>query len=294
MSFRSLSFSFRMAHNTIASLVYETCQAIWDEFNTDHMPFPTEEMFLTISEEFFTEWNFPNCIGCIDGKHIRIKCPPNSGSMYFNYKQYYSIVLQAVADANYKFICIDVGSYGKQSDGGIFANSSLFHHLENNSLHVPESKPLPGTDIILPHVLLGDEAYPLKPYLMKPYSRKDLQGAEETFNYRLSRGRRVVECAFGILTSKWRLLLKEIEARPENADIIVKCVCLLHNIIIDKERLSQITRRQMYKNINNHTLHSPKPSRVNNRASTRACEIREGFKNYFCGVGSIAYRTTDC
>ena len=138
--------------------------------------------------------------------------------------RYYSIVLQAVAEANYKFVCIDVGSYGKQSDGEIFVNSSLFHHLENSSLHVPESKSLPGTDIILLHILLGDEAYRLNPYLLKPYSRRDLQGVEEIFNYRLSRGRRVVECAFGILTSKWRLLLKEIEVCPESTDIIVKSV----------------------------------------------------------------------
>ena len=78
-SFRTLSFLFRMAHNTTASLVYKTCKAIWDEFNMDHKPFPTEEIFLKISEEFFTQWDFPHSIGCIDGKHIRIKCPPHSG-----------------------------------------------------------------------------------------------------------------------------------------------------------------------------------------------------------------------
>ena len=87
-----------------------------------------------------------------------------AGSIYFNCKQYYSIIPQAVAYANYKFICVAVGNYGKQNDGGIFANSSLFHHIENSSLHVPESKPLPSNDIILPHVLYWDEAYQLKPY----------------------------------------------------------------------------------------------------------------------------------
>lgn len=60
------------------------------------------------------------CVGAIDGKHVRIQCPGKSGSLFYNYKDYYSIVLFAVVDTEYKFIGIDVGSYGRESDAGIF------------------------------------------------------------------------------------------------------------------------------------------------------------------------------
>lgn len=73
-----------------------------------------------------------NCLGSIDRKHIRLKCPPYSGTMYFNDKNFFSVVLQAVADANYKFITINVGGYGKQSDGGTFRCSILFHLINTN------------------------------------------------------------------------------------------------------------------------------------------------------------------
>jgi hypothetical protein len=84
------------------------------------MPVPTTEMLLVMSNEFYLKWNSPKCIGSIDGKNIQLKCPSNSGSMYYNYKHYCSIVLQGLADARYRFIAIDVCACGKQSDSGFF------------------------------------------------------------------------------------------------------------------------------------------------------------------------------
>ena len=81
--------------------------------------------------------------------------------MYYNCKRYYSIVLQGLADARYRFITIYVGAYGKQSDGGIFRHSSLYQLLSSYNFNKPNARKLPLSDVELPFVILGDEAYPL-------------------------------------------------------------------------------------------------------------------------------------
>lgn len=98
--------------------MYETCDVIWDVLSPVYVSTPNETDFKIIAKDFETKWDLPNCVGAVDGKHIRIKRPPKSGSNYFNYKKYFSIVLLAVCDARYTFTYIDVGAYGSQSDGG--------------------------------------------------------------------------------------------------------------------------------------------------------------------------------
>lgn len=87
--------------STVRKIVRETCHAIWVGLKTICIPPLCEEKWLEITNEFYERTNFPNCIGAIDGKHIRIVMPPNSGSDYYNYKGYFSVVLMAVADADF-------------------------------------------------------------------------------------------------------------------------------------------------------------------------------------------------
>ena len=109
------------------------------------------------------------CIGSIDGRHIRIQCPTNSGSMFFNYKMYFFVVLQAVADARCRFTTLDIGGYGKQSDVGTFQVSDLYRAFKDQILETLKLSPLPNSNITAPYILVGDEVYPLLPFLLKPY-----------------------------------------------------------------------------------------------------------------------------
>jgi len=142
-SYAALADSFRLGISTIHYIIKEVCEAVWKTMAPLHMPVPPTEMLLATSNKFCLKWNFPNCVGSIDGIHIRLKCPSNSGSMYYNYKKYYSVVLQVLADARYRCIAIDVGAYGKQSDSGIFCHSSLYQLLSNNNFNMPHAKKLP-------------------------------------------------------------------------------------------------------------------------------------------------------
>ncbi|XP_021709704.1 putative nuclease HARBI1 [Aedes aegypti] len=235
--FTTLGFSFRMGRSTVADIVKETCKALWEVLQPIYMPTPTEQMFRSVAGEYWTKWNFPNCIGSIDGKHIRMRCPAGSGSMYYNYKGYNSTVLQAVADANSKFLMVEVGGYGKQSDGGTFSSSDMYRLLNEEKLNVPPDTQLPDKSLKtkMSFVFVGDEAYPLLRNIVRPFPRSQLTTSIEYFNSRLSRARKCVECAFGIMNAKWRILWKPIETSPNLADDIVKCICILHNVIIDHE-----------------------------------------------------------
>lgn len=260
----------------MGKIIAETVLALWDELQPIHMPIPTKDCFKSVAEDFYRIWNFPHVIGVIDGKHVRIKCPKHSGSMFYNYKKFHSVVLQGVANANYRFITVDIGGYGKQSDGGTFKASDLYQLLHNKQLIIPEPNNLPNTNIKAPFVLIGDEAYPLLPYLLKPFGGNNLTLEQQCFNNRLSRARKTVECAFGILYSKWRLLSKCIETDVVLADNIVKCICVLHNTIIDKEGFERhLTDVSVVFNEGNSQ------GQATGRPSNAAKSVRDIYVTYF-------------
>ena len=236
------------------------------------MPKPTTEQWKKIAEEFRNISNFPNCIGALDGKHVVIQAPANSGSQFFNYKKTFSIVLLALVDAHYRFIAVDIGGYGKNSDGGLFANSKLGKTLEENKLNVPKDKPLPNTQNIMPHVIVADEAFPLKRYLLRPYPGSQIQNdrAKRIFNYRLSRARRVSENVFGILSQKFQLYNRRLRIKPENADKIIMTTCILHNFIRDSNN-----------NVQDHTIDKNTDTQLQNLPQQGGNASNTAFKEFF-------------
>lgn len=138
----------------------------------------------------------------------------------------------ASVDANLCFISIDVGAYGKEGDSNVFKQCPLGVKLYSQQLNLPEPANLPETtDNPQPFVFIGDEAFALHTNLLRPYPGRGLTLTRKVFNYRLSRARRTVECAFGVLANKWRVLHTPIQVEPEFIDIIVKACCILHNFV---------------------------------------------------------------
>lgn len=142
-----------------------------------------------------------------------------------------------LVDANYRFISIDVGARGSEGDANVFNRSTLGRMIKSDdpNLNLPPDA-LVGTEP-LPHYFIGDDAFPLMKRLLKPYKPKrnvPLTREEIICNYRISRARRCVENAFGILTSKWACVGKTFHCKPVNAKRIVAACCLLHNFLISQ------------------------------------------------------------
>ena len=110
-TFVSLGYQFRISRSTLSIMIPFVCKVIYNVLKPEVLKCPDAKAeWLEIAKDFNEKWQLPNCIGAGDGKHIRLLCPKNSGSLYYNYKGYYSIVLMAFVGANYEFLFVDAGA----------------------------------------------------------------------------------------------------------------------------------------------------------------------------------------
>ena len=139
-------------------------------------------------------------------------------------------MLLTVCDARYKFTLVHIGDNGCQSDGSVYADSSLGHAIENNLLNIPKDSRA-GTKI-LPYVFLADDAFGLKLHLMKPYPFTSHAIEKRIFSYRLSRWHHVIENAFGIAASRIHVFHKPIITTQDRVIAITEAVVALHNFLM--------------------------------------------------------------
>ena len=294
---QSQSLSFRIGRATVSKILRETCDAIWTALsNTYVRPPQSAEEWTVIGSEFEKDWNCPNCLGAVDGKHVMIECPQNAGSATFNYKNFHSIVLMGICDANYCFSFVDIGSYGGDNDATILARSIIGRSFNDvpTILGIPSATNYNGKN--LPYVLLGDDIFPLKPWLLKPYPGRHLDESRRVFNYRLSRVRCTIENAFGVLSARWRVFRRPIRAKVDLVDKIVKaCICL-HNYLritenaryipagfIDSENSSGDVTPGTWRNLTESDMAGlVKCGKISgNRYTYDAAATRDNFKDYF-------------
>lgn len=231
-----LHLQYRIGHSTVSLIIREVCSAIWKVMKPKCFQRLSNDNWINTASEFMARTQFPHCIGAVDGKHIRIVKPTDSGSNYFNYKKFFSILLLAVCDANYKFIYIDVGAYGKSSDSTVFKNSIFFKKMTDGLLNFPEPIDIGiGFNEKMPFMLVADEGFGQSEYVLRPYGGNFLSVDKKIFNYRLTRARRYIECSFGILANKWRILHRALDVNKDLAILIIKTCCVLHNFVRDRD-----------------------------------------------------------
>ena len=222
--------------STIRGICIHTCEALWKVLSPINLKLPTRQEWTQIADGFYYKWHFPNCIGALDGKHVKLISPPNSGTLFFNHKCDFSTVLLALVDADYKFRIVDIGEYGSNSDSGIFRHSKFGKRFMENRIDLPEDRPLPNhIGVKAPFVIVADAAFPSLINLLRPFpgaNRYALPPDRNHFNERLSRARRIVENAFGIMQSRFRVYQRTLNVSPEVTMSIVKATVVLHNYLV--------------------------------------------------------------
>jgi len=223
--------------STVSSIVEEVSQVLvnhlWNDCVSIHLPDSTEafkEKILDMEEL----WQFPCCWAAIDGCHIPIKCPPGgleSCKEFHNFKNFYCIVLMAMVDSKYRFVWGSCGFPGNSHNAIILKSTNVWDALQNGLL--PNIAKVVG-EVSIPPLIVGDSAFPLQSWLMKPYTNATLSPKQRYFNYRLSRARMVTESAYGQLKGRWRVLFRKNESNKERVRTVTLACMVLHNICIER------------------------------------------------------------
>jgi len=210
-SFREVSSHFDVGKSSCVTITKEFCRAL-NRFSRRFIKLPVNHHDTTRAIALFQdECKIPQAVGAIDGTHIEIVAPKNPFD-YFDRQHRYSVIMQAVVGENLMFLETAIGYPGSMHDARVLRNSELNRKVVNGNILREPVVDINGNDIR--PLLLGDGAYPLLPWLLKPYPNNIvLNPIQRRFNKVFSSARVTVEQAFGVLKGRWRILLKRIDNR---------------------------------------------------------------------------------
>ncbi|XP_034232770.1 protein ALP1-like [Thrips palmi] len=228
-SFQSLEYLFLVSESSIFNIVFETSTVVWNVLQPLVFEKFSEDMWLQKAAEFEALWNVPHCVGAADGKHVRIRAPPHSGSKFYNYKSFFSTILMAVCDAKMKLLVVDVGSSGRRGDGNVYHQSEFRKLMKEEKLMLPGKCHVDGMEKKLPFFFVGDAAFPRSQEMVTPFKGEFLDPEKKVFNYRVSRARRVIENTFGMLEQRYEVFSRSMKISEAHCKSVVLSSTALHN-----------------------------------------------------------------
>ncbi|KAM4607914.1 uncharacterized protein ACJ7VT_016057 [Polymixia lowei] len=227
--YRSVGHLFGVGISSVCRCVQDFCNAVVKVLLPDHIKTPDTRKLMEMATFFGNRWRAPQCVGAIDGSHIPILAPEDFPRDYYNRKGWHSIILQGVVDGKGLFWDVCVGFPGSVHDARVLRQSHFWEVVSDGQFFNQHTVNIAGHGV--GHYIIGDPAYPLQPWLMKPFSDTGrLTQEQHTYNARLSSARAIVETTFGKLKGRWRCLLKRNDCQLDLTKKIVLACCVLHNI----------------------------------------------------------------
>ena len=226
---RKIANAFGVSRSSVSIIVRRVTRVISMYLGPNYIKLPvTKEDVEEKVKGFYNAFNFPQCIGAIDGTHIEIKQPKSNPTDYINRKSRFSLNVQACCDYRYCFMDVVVKWPGSVHDARMFANSKLNEMLRNEVIPPCKRHVLEGEDP-LPVFLLGDPAYPLMPYIMKEYAAGGSTPREQYFGYKLCSARNVIECSFGRLKARFSCLKRAMDINIDDLPMVIYACFILNN-----------------------------------------------------------------
>ena len=229
-SYESIGLALNIGRSTVLECVQDVVEALVD-LKDEYIKFPvTHAETQAAIDTFARKSDLPNVVGAIDGTHIHIKAPKDSAVDYFSRYQQHDFIIQAIADGMGLFLDFAAGYPGCMHDARVLRNSNIFDRAERGEvLHHPIIRI--GNSDIGPY-LVGDSAYPIAPWLQKPFPEATRVADEVRFNKQLSNARVVIECAFGSLKCRWRILAKRFDSGLRFSIKCATACAVLHNFCL--------------------------------------------------------------
>ena len=192
-SYSSIGPVFNVGKSTVIEAVQDVVNGLY-ELRDEYIKFPETLAEVNTSTATFADLNnLPNVVGAINGSH---KAPNDSARDYFSRYQQHDFIIRAIPDGKKIFMDFACGYPGSMHDARVLRRSTIFQRAEHGNI-LTQPTVYVTCHGIGPY-LLGDSAYPLSPWLMKPYPEGTRDPREIAFNKELSAARVKVECAFGV------------------------------------------------------------------------------------------------
>ncbi|XP_071629513.1 uncharacterized protein [Temnothorax longispinosus] len=222
-SYRSVGERFDMGKSSASDSFIRIVKAL-NDIAGDVIVWPRADQRIAVQEMFHRIGKLPHVIGAIDETNIPIKAPKVDARFYISKDKEYAITLQAVCDAELRFLDCFAGFAGSVGDRRVFRNSDLWKEVNANRASYFEDQ----------DYIIGDKAYPCLSWLIPLFiNLGQLTQAQKTFNTALASMKQVIERSFSLLKGRWRRL-KFLDMNSDDMiPFVILASCVLHNVCLD-------------------------------------------------------------